>query len=71
MTEAKCPFPHGATGTSNRDWWPGRLDLGVLRQHSEKSDPMGEGFDYAQEFASLDFAGLKRDLAALMTDSQE
>src|SRR5690606_40830952 len=71
MTEAKCPFPHGALGTANRDWWPNRLDLSVLRQHSEKSDPMGRDFDYKQEFESLDFAGLKRDLAALMTDSQE
>ncbi|MFO7586753.1 MAG: catalase/peroxidase HPI [Gemmatimonadota bacterium] len=58
-------------GTSIRDWWPDRLDLGILRQHSEKSDPMGEGFDYAKEFESLDLAAVKRDLHELMTDSQD
>ncbi len=70
--ESKCPFHHAAPGgTSNRDWWPNQLKLDLLHQHSCKSDPMGGGFDYAAEFKSLDYAGLKKDLAALMTDSQE
>jgi catalase-peroxidase len=56
---------------ANRDWWPNELRLDLLRQHSSKSDPMGEDFDYAEEFKSLDFAALKKDLAALMTDSQD
>jgi len=69
--EKKCPFNHTAGGgTSNRDWWPNQLRLDLLHQHSSKSNPMDEGFDYAAELASLDFAALKRDLAALMTDSQ-
>jgi catalase-peroxidase len=58
-------------GTSNRDWWPNQLDLSVLHQHSSKSDPMGKGFDYAAEFKKLDYAALKADLTALMTDSQD
>ena len=67
-TEAKCPFNHSiGGGTSNRDWWPNQLRLDLLHQHSAKSDPMGEDFDYAREFKSLDFAALKKDLAALMT----
>jgi catalase-peroxidase len=71
-TEAKCPFHQGAGGgTRNRDWWPNQLNLNVLRQHSPKSDPMGAEFDYAKEFASLDLAALKKDLTALMTDSQD
>jgi len=71
-TEAKCPFHQTAGGgTSNRDWWPNQLRLDLLAQHSEKSDPMGKDFDYAAEFAKLDYDGLKRDLAALMTDSQD
>jgi len=70
-TQPKCPFNHTAGGgTSNRDWWPNQLRLDLLHQHSSKSNPMGEEFDYAKEFKSLDFAALKRDLAALMTDSQ-
>jgi catalase-peroxidase len=70
--EAKCPFNHSiGAGTSNRDWWPNQLRLDLLHQHSAKSDPMGEDFDYAKEFKSLDFAALKKDLAALMTDSQD
>ena len=74
---AKCPFTSGAikftteSSRSNRDWWPKMLNLNILRQHSEKSDPMGEGFNYAEEFKSLDLAALKKDLAALMTDSQD
>jgi catalase-peroxidase len=73
MTEtAKCPIRHTAGGgTTNRDWWPNQLKVELLRQHSSKSDPMGEAFDYAEEFKSLDFAALKKDLAALMTDSQD
>ncbi|AGL84524.1 catalase/peroxidase HPI [Pseudomonas protegens] len=69
--ESKCPFKHTAgEGTSNRDWWPGQLNLKILHQHSHLSDPMAEGFDYAAEFNSLDLAAVKRDLLALMTDSQ-
>ncbi len=71
-TEAKCPFNHSSsTGTTNRDWWPNQLRLDLLNQHSPKSNPMGEDFDYAKEFKSLDLAAVKKDLAALMTDSQE
>jgi catalase-peroxidase len=72
-TESKCPFNHGATApaTSNRDWWPNQLKVELLNQHSAKSDPMGVDFDYAKEFKSLDYAALKKDLAALMTDSQD
>ncbi|MGN6643755.1 MAG: catalase/peroxidase HPI, partial [Verrucomicrobiota bacterium] len=72
-TESKCPFNHGATApaTTNEDWWPNRLKVEILHQHSAKSDPMGADFDYAKEFQSLDFAALKKDLAALMTNSQE
>jgi catalase-peroxidase len=71
-TESKCPFHHVAGGgTTNRDWWPNQLKVELLHQHSSKSDPMGHGFDYAREFKSLNYAALKKDLAALMTDSQE
>jgi catalase-peroxidase len=71
-TEAKCPFHHATTGgTTNREWWPNQLKLELLHQHSSKSNPMGEDFDYRKEFESLDFAALKKDLAALMTDSQD
>jgi catalase-peroxidase len=71
-TEAKCPFNHAAGGgTSNRDWWPNRLRLDILHQHSSRSNPMGEDFDYRKEFNSLDLTALKNDLAALMTDSQD
>jgi catalase-peroxidase len=71
-TEAKCPFNHTAGGgTSNRDWWPNQLRLDLLQQHSSRSNPMGEDFDYAKEFESLDLAAVKQDLAALMTDSQD
>ncbi len=70
--ESKCPFDHRAAagGTANRDWWPNQLNLGVLHQQSGLSDPMGEDFDYSEEFESLDLAALKDDLHALMTDSQ-
>jgi catalase-peroxidase len=71
-TEAKCPFNHAAgSGTSNRDWWPNQLRLDILHQHSSRSNPMGEDFDYRKEFKSLDLTALKKDLAALMTDSQD
>ena len=69
---AKCPFNHGpGAGTANKDWWPNHLPLELLHQHSVKSNPMGPQFDYAREFKTLDFAALKRDIAALMTDSQD
>ncbi|MFK8333234.1 catalase/peroxidase HPI [Pseudomonas sp. BJa5] len=69
---SKCPFNHAAGGgTTNRDWWPEQLNLKILHQHSSLSDPMDEGFDYAKAFKSLDFAALKQDLRALMTDSQD
>ncbi len=58
-------------GTSNRDWWPNQLNLKILHQHSAKSNPMGEDFHYAEEFKSLDLAAVKKDLYALMTDSQD
>ncbi|KAK66781.1 catalase/peroxidase HPI [Bordetella holmesii H620] len=70
--EAKCPFKHTAGGgTTNQDWWPKRLRLELLSQHSEKSNPMDPGFDYAQAFKSLDLAAVKKDLADLMKDSQD
>ncbi len=69
--ELKCPVHHATGGgTSNREWWPNQLKLDLLHQHSSKSDPMGAAFNYAKEFKSLDFVALKKDLAALMTDSQ-
>ncbi|MFH1277326.1 MAG: catalase/peroxidase HPI [Candidatus Eisenbacteria bacterium] len=68
----KCPFNHIAgVGRTNRDWWPNQLRLELLHQHSAKSDPLGEAFDYAKEFNSLDYKALKRDLVKLMTDSQD
>src|SRR5881296_1722756 len=71
-TEAKCPFTHTAGGgPSNRDWWPNQLNLKILHQHSPLSDPMGKSFNYAKEFKSLDLAAVKKDLLALMTDSQD
>jgi catalase-peroxidase len=71
-TEAKCPFPHAnGSARSNRDWWPNALNLNILHQHSSLSDPMGEEFNYAQEFQTLDLAAVKKDLTALMTDSQD
>ncbi|WP_121102568.1 catalase/peroxidase HPI [Pseudomonas sp. WPR_5_2] len=70
--ESKCPFNHAAGGgTTNRDWWPNQLNLKILHQHSSLSDPMDEGFNYAEAFKKLDFAAVKRDLTALMTDSQD
>ncbi|MBE1159749.1 catalase/peroxidase HPI [Dyella acidiphila] len=71
-TESKCPFNHTAGGgTTNRDWWPNQLSLQILYQHSSKSTPMDEDYDYAEEFKKLDYAALKKDLHALMTDSQD
>jgi len=70
--EAKCPFHHGSGPSStNRDWWPNQLNLNLLHQHSSLSDPMGKNFTYAEEFKNLDYRALKKDLAALMTDSQD
>ncbi|WP_034292755.1 catalase/peroxidase HPI [Herbaspirillum sp. RV1423] len=70
--EAKCPFNHAAGGgATNRDWWPKQLRLDLLAQHSSKSNPMDPDFDYAAAFKSLDLAAVKKDLAALMTNSQE
>ena len=74
---AKCPFSSqrvnqaAGGGTSNRDWWPNQLPLNILRQHGAASNPMGADFDYAQAFASIDYAALKADLAKLMTDNQD
>ena len=71
-TEAQCPFTHTAgAGPSNRDWWPNQLNLKILHQQSPLSDPMGKGFDYAKEFKGLDLAAVKKDLVAIMTDSQD
>jgi len=75
--EGKCPFSGGAlkqsagNGTRNRDWWPNQLKLNILRQNSSLSNPMGDGFDYATEFKSLDLAEVKKDIYALMTTSQD
>ncbi|WP_412051307.1 catalase/peroxidase HPI [Hoeflea sp. Naph1] len=73
-SSAKCPVVHGATNVglrSNRDWWPNQLNLKILHQHSAKSSPTGEAFDYVEEFKKLDLAAVRQDLYALMTDSQE
>jgi len=75
--ESKCPFPHGqmkqtaGTGTTNKDWWPNKLNLGILRQHSALSDPMDKGFNYAEEFKELDLLAVKKDIFELMTTSQD
>jgi catalase-peroxidase len=70
--DAKCPFIHAAGGgTTNRDWWPKQLRLDLLSQHSDKSNPLDKDFSYAEAFKSLDLAAVKKDLAALMTDSQD
>jgi catalase-peroxidase len=72
MSDNKCPMHHTAGGgTSNRDWWPNQLRLDMLRQHSSKSNPMNEDFNYAEEFKSLDLDAVKKDLRDLMTDSQD
>ncbi len=72
-TAGKCPVMHGgntATGTSNMDWWPKALNLDILHQHDTKTNPLGEDFNYAEEFKKLDLGAVKKDLHALMTDSQ-
>ena len=72
MSDSKCPFHHKAGGgTTNRDWWPNQLRLEILHQHSPQSNPMGKDFNYAEEFQTLDLAAVKKDLTALMTDSQD
>ena len=69
--ESKCPFhPSASRGTANRDWWPNQLKLDVLHQHTTKASPMGEDFDYAEEFKTLDLPAIKKELRALMTESQ-
>jgi catalase-peroxidase len=70
-TEAKCPFHHAGGGTTNKDWWPNQLRIDLLNQHSNKSNPLGEKFNYAEEFKKLDYKALKADLIKLMTDSQD
>lgn len=85
-TTGKCPVAHGGSsttssaghemhvgtdGTTNKDWWPNQLDLTVLRQHSDLSNPMGEDFDYAEAFSTLEYDSLKKDIAAVLTDSQD
>ena len=75
--EAKCPFNHGnmkkmaGGGTQNQDWWPNQLNLNVLRQHSNLSNPLGEDFNYAEAFNSVDYAALKQDIMDVMTTSQD
>ncbi|MFZ0503586.1 MAG: peroxidase family protein, partial [Chthoniobacterales bacterium] len=72
QTEAKCPVHHAnGAGTSNRDWWPEQLNLGILHQHSSLSNPLGEEFNYAEEFKTLDLDAVIQDLKTLMTDSQD
>ena len=80
VIEAKCPFLHGqvqrlqqivSSGTTNKDWWPNRLNLSVLRQHSNLADPMDKGFNYAKEFKKLDLKAIKNDIFELMTNSQD
>ena len=76
MEDSKCPVvgkshEHAGGGTTNQDWWPNQLKLDILHQHSAKSNPMGEGFNYRKEFKKLDLAAVKKDLYALMKDSQD
>lgn len=76
-TAGKCPFSHGSVtnhqpiGTSNKDWWPNQLNLNILHQHDRKTNPLGDDFDYAEEFRKLDYQALKQDLRDLMTNSQD
>ncbi|MFC6842069.1 catalase/peroxidase HPI [Xanthomonas theicola] len=71
-SESKCPFHSAASsGTTNKDWWPQQLRVDLLSQHSSRSNPLGEAFDYAKAFKGLDLQALKQDLHALMTDSQD
>ncbi len=75
--QKKCPVMHGAmstyssSGTSNKDWWPNQLNISILHQHDKKTNPMGEDFNYRNEFKKIDYESLKKDLNALMTDSQD
>jgi catalase-peroxidase len=71
LPEAKCPFNHGASAPTNRDWWPNQVNVQVLHQHSPLSDPMGKKFNYTEEFKTLDLKAVIKDLHTLMTDSQE
>ncbi len=64
----KCPVAHAPAARANRDWWPNKLDPSILHQHSSLSDPMGDAFNYAEEFKKLDYEALKNDLRKLMTD---
>ena len=71
-----CPVMHGGNttgnaGTTNPDWWPNQLNIGILHQHDQKSNPMGANFNYREEFKSIDYKALKKDLHDLMTDSQD
>ena len=76
-SEGKCPVMHGSittnnsSGTTNKDWWPNQLNLGILHQHDQKSDPMDPNFNYKKEFENIDYDALKKDLNDLMTDSQD
>lgn len=77
QNSGKCPFHHGGShdqsagaGTSNKDWWPKQLRVDLLNQHSNRSNPLGEDFDYRKEFSKLDYSALKGDIRALLTDSQ-
>src|SRR5690606_2481842 len=70
----KCPVVHGgntATGNNNMDWWPKNLNLDILHQHDRKTNPLGDDFNYAEEFKKLDLKAVKKDLQDLMTDSQD
>ena len=75
--ESKCPVAHGSESQhsqgarSNNQWWPDNLNIDILHQHDSKSNPMEEEFDYQEEFSKIDYDGLKKDLNALMTDSQD
>ena len=75
--QKKCPVMHGAmstyssSGTSNKDWWPNQLNISILHQHDKKTNPMGEDFNYRNEFKKIDYESLKKDLNDLMTDSQD
>ena len=72
MSDNQCPFHHKASSAkSNRDWWPNQLPLEILHQNVPQASPMGADFNYAEEFKRLDLAAVKKDLEALMTDSQD
>ena len=67
----KCPYLHPGNGTTIKDWWPEMISLKILNQHNERTDPMPSNFNYGAEFEKLDLSSLKKDLTALMTDSQD